>query len=147
MPEFIAALGNVDSTHVRSAAAKALGLTGPAGAGAVDALIAALEDNKIVAGNAARALGQIAVCDRTGPVAVKAVAALIRVLEDPGGAARSRAALALGRIGPAAAEAVPVLIAALRSDDVSLTVAAARALGRLGTTAAEALPALDEAAT
>jgi HEAT repeat protein len=58
-------------------------------------------------------------------------------LRDP--AARSRAAIALGKMGPAAREAVPALSATLKDRDVSVRAASAYALGRIGPDAKSAL--------
>jgi HEAT repeat protein len=87
---------------------------------------------------------------------VAAIPSLIRSLKMRDPAARSRAAIALGKMGPEAKEAVPALAAALKDRDVSVKAAAAHALGKIGPDAKGALdelqklakqPALREVAT
>jgi hypothetical protein len=70
---------------------------------------------------------------------VASIPSLIRSLKLRDAAARSRAAVALGKMGPAAREAVPALSTALRDRDVSVRAASAYALGRIGPDAKAAL--------
>ncbi len=70
---------------------------------------------------------------------VAAVPSLIQSLKLRDAAARSRAAIALGRMGPAARDAVPALSTALKDRDVSVRAASAYALGRIGPDAKSAL--------
>lgn len=120
----IKALGYKKDRFVRKGAAQALGLLGDTRA--VEPLIAALEDDDLVAYSAARGLGRIG--------GARAVEVLITALERPH--LSQAAALALADLGDA--RAVEKLIALLNQDSVGNCVgkSAAEALGRLGDTRA-----------
>ncbi len=125
----------------RRSAAEALGRIGPAAAGAVPALVKALEDRAAyVRYGAAGALGRI------GPAAAVAVPALVKTaLQDPDRGVRGAAAYALGKIGPGAAGAVPTFARALENQDGAVRRKAVEALVKMGPAAAAAVPALVKA--
>ncbi|QDT88569.1 HEAT repeat domain-containing protein [Gimesia algae] len=98
-------------------------------------LIKALEENdRDIAGLAARSLGELAI------EADLAVPALMRAMEGTHERVQYTAAQALGNFGAAAQPAVPALLKAL--DDQSIRLAAAGSLGRIGAPAQEAVPHL-----
>jgi HEAT repeat protein len=164
VPALVTALGDKDPS-VSDAAARALGLLGPAASEAIPALAATLkrdfmqpfenEGSPLVA--AAKALGRI------GPDARSAIPALIRALQVrhfvPAGGdlgmeqdqvdykAAIAAAQVLGSFGPEAKASVPTLIDVLRArekddDNWEVRREAALALGRIGPDATAAVPVL-----
>lgn len=142
MPKLIEALRGEDR-DLQGWAAETLVLLGPAGVGAVAALVEVLKDptrleergNPYRRWRAAEALGEI------GPAAEDAVPALIEAADDSDGAVSAYAALALGKIGPKAAAAMPLLIEKLKAPDIS-HAHLAKALGHMGSTAESAVPHL-----
>jgi outer membrane protein assembly factor BamB len=117
------------------------------------------DEDSIVAGDAARALGALGkraspsvgalvntlshedpyvrvyaaeALASIGPTAARATAALARALDDPIPGVRWAACEALGSIGPAAQSAVPQLIDALQDEFLYVRIFAAGALGSIG---------------
>jgi len=117
------------------------------------------DDDVVVAGDAARALGALGksagpsvdalaatlshdesytriyaaeALAAIGPAAAKAIPALSRALDDPVPGVRWAACEALGSIGPAAQSAVPRLIEALEDDYLYVRIFAAGALANVG---------------
>ena len=82
-----------------------------------------------------------------GPAAARATAALARALDDPTPGVRWAACEALGSIGPAAQSAVPQLIEALKDEFLYVRIFAAGALGSIGPKAQPAREALEAAAS
>ncbi len=153
--------------------------------GAVDALIdlapdtqriqpalrrALRDDDSMVAGDAARALGALGqraspsvgalvqaltheepyvriyaaeALASIGPDAARATTDLARILSDPIPGVRWAAGEALGSIGPAAQSAVPQLIEALKDEFLYVRICAAGALGSLGLKAPKAQSAVE----
>jgi outer membrane protein assembly factor BamB len=97
------------------------------------------DDDPVVAGDAARALGAL------GRRASPSVSALVRTLAHDDGYVRIYAAEALASIGPTAAAATPALIEALTDPIPGVRWAAAEALGRIGPAARSAAPQLTNA--
>ena len=119
------------ATVVRMAAARSLGIIGPAARAAVPALVGALRDQETgVRWEAATALGRIG---------KDSVPALLEAVWDRDVKVRHTATYALGAVGPAASAAVPVLIHALQDPDAGVRTSAASSLSGIG---APALPAL-----
>lgn len=116
----IQALGYQKDSGIRTAAARALGMTGDARA--VEPLLAALRDPD---GNtryaAAQSLGHFG--------DARAVDPLIAALKDPDRNARRAAAQSLGKIGDA--RAIGPLVAAFADEDVQMPFAAAASLGEI----------------
>lgn len=115
---------------------------GPVAAGAVPALMQALEDpDRFVRWGAARALGKI------GVPAAAAVPALTHMLGDPDLDLGLAAAAALEQLGPAGRSALPDLMTAVRgSSAAELRLACLRALEAIGRPEAEAaIPVLTTA--
>jgi outer membrane protein assembly factor BamB/HEAT repeat protein len=131
------------------------------------------DEDAIVAGDAARALGalgakaspSVGALVRTlshpdpyvrvyvaealasiGPTAASATPALADALDDPAPGVRWAACEALGRIGPAAQPAVPQLLGALDDEFLYVRIFAAGALGSIGPKARPAVDALKTAA-
>jgi outer membrane protein assembly factor BamB len=132
------------------------------------------DEDEVVAGDAARALGALGgraspsvgalvktlshkdaytrvyaaeALASIGPMAAAATEALARALADPSPGVRWAACEALGSIGPAAHPAVPQLINALRDQFLYVRMFAAGALGNIGPKAQAAREALRTAAT
>ncbi|MXZ00554.1 hypothetical protein F4Y93_07875 [Candidatus Poribacteria bacterium] len=166
----IAAL-NTDDTAARMEAANALGFMREAAAGAVPALVNALEDSyEPVRRNAIYALGVIGasaveslsdaleaekkafemepilhICDAAhglAAIGAPAVPALIAALKDERENVRASAAYALGEMGPLAAEAVDGLIALLTDTSEEVRQHATSALGMIKVPASRTVPAL-----
>ena len=129
---------------IRSNAAKALGEIGEGSKEVVDALIAALRNDKNadVRSSAAEALGEIG--DRSKEAVKEAVDPLIAALRnDRAVAVRRAAAFNLLTVGEGSKEAVDALIVALRNDRaVAVRRAAAKALGEIGEGSKEVVDAL-----
>jgi len=130
---------------VREAAAKALVSMSKKDSTVVDALIAALENDKNadVRFESARALGQIYIKAKA-KVVKKSVEALTRALiDDPDPGVRAESARSLGLIGPRAYSATKSLETSLR-DDASPYVReqSAYSLGYIGIGASDAIPSL-----
>ena len=148
----------------RVRAARELAKLGPAAAGALPALTAAVEDGDQAVREAAvqafAALGPTAVAPlvqflshsdkyvrrnatwglgKLGPHARSAMASLCAALHDPDPRTASGAAQALGNMGAAAASAVPALMEALRGTNVVLCRLAAKALSQIGPAAVPTL--------
>jgi HEAT repeat protein len=131
------------------------------------------DDDSIVAGDAARALGALGkraspsagalvntlshedpyvriyaaeALASIGPTAAKATEALTRALDDPIPGVRWAACEALASIGPAAQSSVPQLIEALKDEFLYVRIFAAGALGSIGPKAQSAQEALRAAA-
>jgi outer membrane protein assembly factor BamB len=131
------------------------------------------DEDSIVAGDAARALGALGTraspsvgalvntlshenpyvriyaaeaLASIGPRAAKATEALTRALDDPTPGVRWAACEALASIGPAAQSAVPQLIEALKDEFLYVRILAAGALGSIGPKAQSAQEALRAAA-
>jgi HEAT repeat protein/outer membrane protein assembly factor BamB len=127
------------------------------------------DDDSVVAGDAARALGALGnkaspsvdaliktlahrdpyvrvyaaeALASIGPKAAKATNALVEALGDPVPGVRWAACEALGSIGPAAQSAVPQLIKALKDEFLYVRIFAAGALGSIGPKAQSAREAL-----
>lgn len=94
------------------------------------------DEDAVVAGDAARALGAL------GKRASPSVAALVRTLSHDDQYVRIYAAEALASIGPAAAGAAHALADALNDPAPGVRWAACEALGRIGAAAASAVPQL-----
>jgi len=115
------------SEQGRIAAARALGTLGEAGAKAVPALVAALEDHgHSVRVAAAWALGDV------GPPAGTAIPALVTALGDRDPLLRAGAAHAMGEIGGPARLGLHALIAHLSDQDERVRWNAADAVGKIG---------------
>jgi len=69
----------------------------------------------------------------------------VKLLKKGDGAARQRAALAIGEMGPKAKAAVPDLVDALKDKSGRVRRFAAKALGQIGPKAKAAVPSLTEA--
>jgi HEAT repeat protein len=122
----------------RLAAIHALEVLGTDGAGAVPALIKALNDkNVFVRWSAARTLGRIG-----SPDADPAVPGLAKLVADPDIDVALASATAIDRLGPAARHAVEALIRACRASDAELRIAAMRSLEGIGSGSAPAIPVL-----
>jgi HEAT repeat protein len=121
--------------------ADALGDVGPA---AIPILRKALADNdRLVRGGAALALGYVLRDERVGASTVRAVVLeLAELLKDKEPFVRAHAARALGFLRRDAAVAVPAFIQALSDVDLTVSVDAASTLGSIGPQAALAVPAL-----
>ena len=131
------------------------------------------DEDSVVAGDAARALGalgnraspSVSALVKTlshddpyvriyaaealasiGPNAATATSALAQAISDPTPGVRWAACEALGSIGPAAQSAVPQLIAALKDEFLYVRIFAAGALGSIGPKAQSAREALSAAA-
>lgn len=76
-------------------------------------------------------------------IGLAAIPPLIKVLTSESAAARSYAALTIGRIGPSAILAVQPLIKTLSDEDWRVRYAAVTALADIGSTAKAAIPALN----
>jgi len=132
-----------------------------------------VDEDPVVAGDAARALGALGhraspsvgalittlshedpyvrvyaaeALASIGPGAAKAIPALTEAIGDPTPGVRWAACEALAGIGPAAQSATPQLIDALKDDFLYVRLFAARALGSIGPTAQSARDALKAAA-
>jgi len=118
---------------IRSEAARALGMIGPAAKGKTPELLRALKDDSSpqVRAHAAWALGRI---DAGAP----AIPGLIEALDDDDSEVRRYTANALLLHGPLAEPAVPKLIERLKSDEFPYMYAAA--LGEIGPPAKAAIP-------
>jgi len=119
----------------RIRAARELAKLGPAAAGAVPALTAAVEDGDQAVREAA-----VQAFAAFGPTAV---APLIHFLSHPDKYVRRNATWGLGKLGPHARSAMASLCSALHDPDPRTASGAAQALGNMG--AAAAVPALMEA--
>ena len=120
-----------NSTAVRMAAARALGIIGPEARGAIPALVGALRDSEAgVRWEAAAALGRIG---------EDSVPALVEALWDRDVKVRHAATYALGAVGPGASAAIPALIHRLKDSDAGVRASAASSLFGIG---APALPVL-----
>jgi len=137
-----------EDSHMRGAAANALGLMGDKAMPAIPVLVAALEDESEAPGvrsEAAEALGRL----KYEP----AVPALIKMLEQKdlrwgkytASDLRKSVVRALGYIGLQAKAAVPTLIETLKDEEAYVRKCAADALGSMGPQAKAAGPALKEA--
>ncbi len=135
-------------SHMRGAAANALGLMGDKAMPAIPVLVAALEDESEAPGvrsEAAEALGRL----KYEP----AVPALIKMLEEKdlrwgkhmASDLRKSVVRALGYMGPQGKTAVPTLIETLKDEETYVRKCAADALGSMGPQAKAAGPALKEA--
>ena len=126
VPALIEALKHKVS-DVKSNAAKALGLIGPAAKDAIPNLIVNLHDkNDEVREFSVIAIGEI------GPSAKDAVPALIEAfLNDEDSWIRSEAKEALGYIGPAAKEAIPALNKLLDDENPDVREAAKEAIKKI----------------
>jgi HEAT repeat protein len=82
--------------------------------------------------------------DALGQIGIGAVPALIEVLACPSAAARSYAALALGRIGAHAKLAVKQLVKCLEDDDWRVRYSVVTSLGDIGSNAQQAVVHLDK---
>ena len=134
MPTLIEILQNKElDSEIRWNAARTLGKLGPDGAGAIAALVAALEDEEAtVREHSAEALGDI------GPKASESVPALVAVLDDPAVKVRRDAVRSLGQIGPASKVAVAEIKNLLDDPEEIVREAANNALKAI---APEELPA------
>lgn len=132
LPELIKSLNN-DRSHVRSAAAKAIGWIGPAAGEAITPLTGRLGDGDAdVRNQAAEALGRI------GPDALPAVTEALRHEQ---AMVRAGAALAILTMGDPAKPAGPALAAALKAEaDDAARAHELRALSRLQYPPVELLP-------
>lgn len=121
-----------DAPRQRAAAARALGLLGPAAEPALPVLSEALRDRELrVVSEAASAMAAI------GPAAVPLLAAALAPASD---SVRSYVLFALGRLGPAAAPAVPAIVHVLvTATDHNAPLQAAQILTGIGL---EAMPAM-----
>ncbi len=128
------------ATAVRTQAARALGLIGPAAAASTADLIDLLRDeNEMVRCQAAESLGKV-----DGPTE-KVVAALVGLLQDVSQAVRAAGARTLGSLKGKAEEAVPGgWCLCCRTGEESVRQAAAEAVGRIGTLNGDATPKLVE---
>ncbi len=127
------------ATAVRTQAARALGLIGPAASASAPELIDLLRDeNETVRCQAAESLGKV----EGSPE--KVVAALVGLLQDVSQAVRAAAARTLGSLKGKAEEAVPALVPLLQDREESVRQAAAEAVGRIGTLNGDATPKLVE---
>lgn len=135
-------------SHMRGAAANALGLMGDKAMPAISVLVATLKDGSETPGvrsEAAEALGRL----KYEP----AVPALIKMLEEKdlrwgkhmASDLRKSVVRALGYMGPQGKTAVPTLIETLKDDEAYIRKCAADALGSMGPQAKAAGPALKEA--
>jgi HEAT repeat protein len=123
-------------SHVRDAAAKALGEIGAPGKDAVPVLIASLKENDYFAEqSAAEALGNM------GSAAEAAVPALVKLLE-PDHHPRQDVIIALGRIGPPAKSTLPDLEKSLASFDSRESLVAAEAIWRIDKRVDSTVPVL-----
>ena len=123
VPALAGALKDPDP-HVRSVAAKSLGLIGPAAKAAVPQLKERLTTEDRL--DAMKALANF------GSEALPALESLTALLKDSDDKVRWQAARILGKIGPTAAPAVPALLAALKDEDDEVREHAAEALGDIG---------------
>lgn len=132
LPELIRSLGN-DKTHVRSAAAKAIGWIGPAATDAIPTLAQRLSDGDTdVRTQSAEALSRIGAA---------ALPVLIDSLKSDQPAVRTAAAAALEAMGDPARETGGALAAAFKAEpDEGAKVRELRALSRLQYPPAELLP-------
>jgi HEAT repeat protein len=163
-----------ESASIRRSAVSELIDLAPHIEGIQPALRRALTDeDSVVAGDAARALGALGqraspsvgalvsalsnadpyvriyaaeALASIGPKAARATRALARALDDPVPGVRWAACEALGSIGPAAESAVPQLIEALNDEFLYVRIFAAGALGGIGPKAQSAREALRAAA-
>lgn len=137
-----------EDSHMRGAAANALGLMGDKAMPAISVLVATLKDGSETPGvrsGAAEALGRL----KYEP----AVPALIKMLEEKdlrwgkhmASDLRKSVVRALGYMGPQGKTAVPTLIETLKDDEAYIRKCAADALGSMGPQAKAAGPALKEA--
>ena len=171
----LAALLQHESVSVRRAAVSELIDLAPQTAAIQPALRQALKDEDyVVAGDAARALGALgkaaspsvsALVDTLsypdpyvrvyaaealasiGPNAAKATSALAEALGDPAPGVRWAACEALAGIGPAAQSAVPLLVDALADEFLYVRIFAARALGSIRPTASSVKDRVKDALT
>jgi HEAT repeat protein len=139
VPALVKALQDEDA-RVRLEAAEDLGLSGPAAASAVAALLKLTESeaDPLLRIAAAKAVGRI------DPKNKAVVPLLIEALKDKADKVRMRAVESLGDLGPQSQSAVAALVKAA-NDDPTVRWAAIDALGQIGPGAEAAVPTLIEA--